>query len=146
MQHINVIIYTNQEHYLGSEVNDLYYRGVGCIPQVQLFKDRMLNKLNSTVKVRVEGTDMLLHPFQAVGPSSTVLNRPQPSTTVPTSCIKEKILLNFMSLKMGTNLKTGVLGSWPILRVKDDSKNQNQHFIKHHNFTRTTIPNFRIFS
>ena len=36
-------------------------------------------------------------------------------------------------LTLGTNWKTVVLGSWLILRVKVDSKNYNQHYIKHHN-------------
>ena len=36
-----------------------------------------------------------------------------------------------LCVKMSTNWKTGFLGSRPISRVKVDSKNYNQHFIKH---------------
>ena len=47
--------------------------------------------------------------------------------------ILHKIVLKklVLELKMGTNSKTGFLGSWPILRVKVDNKNYNYHFIKH---------------
>ncbi len=47
--------------------------------------------------------------------------------------ILHKIVLKklVLELKIGTNSKTGFLGSRPILRVKVDTKNYNYHFIKH---------------
>ena len=47
--------------------------------------------------------------------------------------ILHKIVLKklVLELKRGTNSKTGVLGSRPILRVKVDNENYNHHFIKH---------------